>query len=557
MKYIFIIVLSVIVVNLLADKLSYRIDITEDHRHTLSSQTVKQIENAEGKIFITLFFEGELPFTLLRLKQVVRDMLTEMQRVGNGKVEIEYVNPLEMAEKSSPQEVYRHLREQGIVPFTYQEQNKDGSIKQNEVYPSAIIAYKDKQIAVNFLKTQGSVNPEEEINLSTGKVEYEISNALSILLANRQKNIAFIAGHGELNYLHTADIIKELRKSYKVVNLTINGNVNALDTFDVAVIAKPTTAWNESDKFIVDQFVMKGGKVAFFLDAVHVHADSLSSGSSTFGFFNSVNLEDILFKYGIRITPTVIQDLQCVFVPVNTALPGERPKFSPVPWTYYPLLNATTHAAVKGTNLIKAEFPSKIDTLASVKNRKSILLTSSGRANIKKVPAFISLREIEQKIDPQQFQFADLPVGVLIEGELTSAFQNRNISEYTKHQPFTFTSQTSNARIVVIADGDIIANDVRADGSVYPLGYDKYAKQLLYGNADFVKNLMSYLADEDEVRTLRNRTFAYRFFDKVKVVQYKTILQWITFIAPLLCILLLQFSYRLYRVRKYGRKKVS
>ncbi len=555
MKYIVILILSVIVVNIVADKLSYRIDITEDQRHTLSNQTTQQIERTEGKIFVTLFFEGELPFTLLRLKQVVKDMLAEMKRVGNGKVEIEYINPQKMAEKSSPQEVYRHLREQGILPFTYQEQNKDGSIKQNEVYPAAIISYKEKHIAVNFMKAQGSATPEEEINSAIEKVEYELSNALSYLLATHKKNIAFVGGHGELDQLHVADIVKELSQHYQVVNLTINGNVHALDTFDVAVIAKPTKTWSESDKFVLDQFIMKGGKVAFFIDAVHVHADSLASGSSTFGFFNSVNLEDMLFKYGIRITPTVIQDLQCVFVPVNTALPGERPKFSPVPWTYYPLLNTTTHPAVKGTNLIKAEFPSKIDTLSYVKNRKSILLTSSGRANIKKVPAFISLREIEQKIEQKNFQFSDVPVGVLIEGEISSAFQNRSIHEYTQNQEFTFTATSPNARIAVIADGDIIANDVRADGSVYPLGYDKYAKQLLYGNGDFVKNLISYLADEDEVRILRNRAFVYRFFDKVKLLKYQTTLQWLTLLVPIFFIFFFQITYRFYRIKKYGRRQ--
>lgn len=544
-----------LVCNIVANQYPLRFDLTEDHRHTLSQQSINKIKELENTLYIKFYFEGELPFSLLRLRQAVNDILLEMERVGCGKVEVIRANPQEMIQKSSAKEVYEYLRTQHILPFTYQEYTKDGAIKQNEVYPSALLSYKGKQRAVNFLTGMGSQSIEKEINTAIDNIEYELSSAISELLVPKRKNIAFISGHQELDYLHIADAIRELSLRYNVFNVKLNGSITALDTFDVAIIAKPQKDWNEVDKFTLDQFIMRNGRVAFFIDAVHVHTDSLASGSSTFGFFSSVNLEDMLFKYGVRITPTIIQDLQCALIPVNISLPEEPPKFKPVPWTYNPILNSTNHTAVRGVSLVKSEFPSKIDTLPSVKNRKSVLLTSSGRATLKSVPAFISLKEIEQPINEQLYQYSSLPVAVLIEGNLSSCFQNRNFENYTKGIDFTFTPQTTGGRIAVVGDGDIIANEVRADGSIFPLGYDKYAKQLIYGNAGFIKNLVSYLAEDEDVLFLRSRTFTHRFLDKVKLIAYKTQLQWATLIVPILMLTLLQVGYWLLRRKKYGYKK--
>jgi ABC-2 type transport system permease protein len=350
-------------------------------------------------------------------------------------------------------------------------------------------------------------------------------------------------------------ISESLSEYYDIDAVIIEGVTGILDEYKAVIVAKPMERWTEADKFVMDPYIMRGGRTAWFIDAVHIHEDSLSRGEATMGFVCEHNLNDQLFNYGVRINPNVLQDMQCSKVRIDVSLPGMPPDFRFAPWTYFPLLwTPPNNPITKGIDLVKAQYPGVIDTVgnnAAVK--KTYLLYSSEHAKVTNAPLIVSLSQVDEKITQQVFNSSYLPVAILLEGEFNSPFRNRIVSQYITAPGFTFVPKSKKTKMIAVSDGDIIRNDVNKAGIEaipYRLGYDRHT-EYTYGNNDFVMNVINYLTDENGLMEIKNRTLKMRLLDNSKIAHNHTKIILINTLVPPIIIIFCGTVFVLYRRKKY------
>ncbi|MBA4323392.1 MAG: gliding motility-associated ABC transporter substrate-binding protein GldG, partial [Odoribacter sp.] len=365
-------------------------------------------------------------------------------------------------DKKTLQDFYKQLMQKGIVPTNIQVKEKGGA-KQQIIFPAAIVTYKGKEMPLQLLMTQYGLAPEAQINSSIQALEFNLANVIKKLTIVRKPKIAFIEGQGELDRYETASISFALSEYYSVDRVKINHQVKALKDFKLIIIAKPDSAFEEKDKFVIDQFIMKGGKVLWLIDPVFASMDSLRTGTDeTLGIGNQLNLDDQLFQYGVRYNYDLLLDLSAMQIPVKTGSIGNQPQYGFMPWYFFPLINPVIkHPINNNLNLIKTEFVSSLDTLKTRGVKKTILLTTSQLTKRIKTPAVISLNIMKQAPDEQEYNKSYLPVAVLLEGEFKSVFVNgansyRIPPEITDDPEINFKDKSVKNKMIVITDGDII-----------------------------------------------------------------------------------------------------
>ncbi|MDR0415375.1 MAG: gliding motility-associated ABC transporter substrate-binding protein GldG [Prevotellaceae bacterium] len=553
--HFFTVTAGAVALFLLANAFHLRLDLTADKRYTLSAATKKLLHELPGSAFIRVYLEGEMPVGVRPLQRAVKDMLSDMQAYSGGRLQYEFVNPAPGRQKEA---FYRDLLRKGLLPYTVQEKNAEGGVTQINLFPGAVVSLSGRQRALNLLEVNRQISTEENVNNAIQNLEYLFTSAVEELGRKELEKIAFIDGHGELSAAQVADAVQDLSAYYRVNRITLSGDVNALNDYALAVVAKPSTPWSEADKLAIDQHIMRGGKVAWFIDPVTVHEDSLANGHVTFGIINDHNLNDMLFRYGVRINANVVQDLQCALIPVNVAPAGMPAKFSPMPWTYYPLLYPSPNNPIsRNLNVVKTEFPGTLDTLPGAGVAKQVLLSTSPRSFVKNAPFYVGLEQVVENIDARLYSRGAIPVAALLQGEFSSIFQHRALSSYNNGRPFAFAAKSVPTAQVVVADGDVIRNDVTADGSPLPLGYDRYTRQALYGNKGFVQNVVAYLLDDSGLMSLRSKVVAMRLLDRARVVQERTAWIAVNTVAPLALLALGGVCFVLRRKKKYGGRVLN
>ncbi|MGL4364272.1 MAG: gliding motility-associated ABC transporter substrate-binding protein GldG [Bacteroidales bacterium] len=549
----FFIILAIYICSYLV---ALRIDLTADNRYTLSTRTQELLNKQNEPILIRVYLQGEMPVAMRTLQRAIQTTLTDMRAQTKGKLHVVWEDLNEGKTQKNREERYREIMRKGLLPFTIHEKNNKGGSSQIDLFPGAIVAMKGKQLAVNFLQSNSQISLEENINNAIQNLEYALVNAIAQLGQTDLKKIAFVDGHGELTASQVGDVTRELNSFYEINRVQLYGDINALNNYDIAIIAKPTQAFSEDDKLVIDQYIMRGGKVFWLIDPVLVHEDSLAKGNLTFGFSNDHNLDDMLFRYGVRVNTNVVQDLQCAMIPVNMSPAGMPAKFAPMPWTYFPLLSSlSSHPISRNLSGIKAEFPGSIDTLSTTHINKKILLTSSTNSLIKKAPFYVGLEQVTDDINPTAFSQKNLPIAVLLEGCFSSIFQYRITSSFNNGKPFEFIEKGVQTQQVIIADGDIIRNEVQANRGIYPLGYDRYAKQVLYTNMNLIKNIIYYLTDENGLMELRSKVVTLRTLHRVRSVQERTMWIILNSLLPLLLLFIGGISFNFWRKKRYATVK--
>ena len=545
----------VLLINYISSNAYFRLDLTADKRYTLNKSSREILDSLNDIVYIEIYLDGEMPVGFQRMQKSVRELMDEFRVIANDNIQFSFINPSESADQKKRNVLFQDLYDRGLNPTNVKDRDNEGGMAEKMLFPGAIIAYQGKETPVNLLKNNPGLSADENLNNSIESLEYEFIDAIRKITVKQRKRIAFIEGQGELDEFQTGDITKALSEYYDIDRVTIKDFITILEPYDAIIIAGPTEEYTEKSKFIIDQYLMKGGRILWLIDAVKADMDSLSTGSATFAFYNDPNLGDQLFKYGVRVNPDIIQDIQCAVIPVNTAITGNQPRFAPAPWVYFPLLNPPSNNPItKNLNMIKAEFPSVIDTVGNNPDiRKKIILTSSQNCRVLTVPQLVSLEQVREQIDPYTFNQSYKPVALLLEGKFESVFTNRLINEYTGNQPFEFKNKSLPTQMIVISDADIIRNDVRqrADGVfLSPLGYDRYTKQS-FGNKEFVMNTVHYLVEKNGILDIRSRDFKLRLLDKSKLITKKTKWQLINTVLPVVSILLFGFILLYIRKRKY------
>jgi ABC-2 type transport system permease protein len=416
---------------------------------------------------------------------------------------------------------------------------------------------RDLRFPLNFLKNNPALHADENLNNSVQGLEYEFISAIHSLKDRTTKKVAFLEGNGELDELLVQGISEAIARHYDVYRGQINEkDLYSLDDYDAVIIAKPLKPFSETRKYIIDQYIMKGGSVMWFIDPVAVDLDSLTYSSEALALINDINLDDQLFRYGVRLNPNLIMDMHCLLIPVNVSLSREQPRFVPAPWYFSPLLAGNeNHPVTRGLSYVKAEFASVIDTIGTdpAISRK-VLLRSSKNSRVLNAPLMVSLEMAARQPDPANFNYSHQPVAVLLEGEFPSVFSNRAISGIIGRDDPAFRNRGISTRMLVVADGDIIRNDVTVTGGTaepLPLGFDRYSEQT-FGNREFVLNALNYLLDDAGLMELRTRELRLRLLDRNRVRKDLARWQIINMAIPLVFVVLFGLLYNLSRRRLYA-----
>ncbi len=552
-----LIVLTVVVVliSYVSSFWFFRIDLTSENRFSLSDLSKEMVHKLEAPIKVDLFLDGELPPGFQKLQQAVEEKIQDINAYSSERIRFELHDPYEMtANQKERNKLFDRLVDLGLKPTDIRLSRDEGTVTQR-IFPGAVIRYKDFELGINLLKNNPSLPADVNLNNSVETLEFEFIRAFQQLMSDEKNVVAFLSGHEELSRMETFDIRQTLLENFEVKDLHASELIKGTSFPKALIVADPNRPFSEKDKFNIDQYLMRGGNLLWFVDPVQVSLDSLSRGETTLSFPRDLNLDDQLFRYGIRLNPNLLQDVDCLMIPVNTAPVGSPAKYTPAPWYYSPLLSPANHEIGRSLNKIKSEFVSVIDTVG--KNpalRKSIILQSSVYSRQIRTPFEVSLQSINNPPSRSLFNEKNLPVGVLIEGVFPSAFQNRMIDELNTSN-LDVLAESKPAKMIVFADGSLIANQVsRRNGKPQPmpLGFDRYSQQT-FGNKEFLVNAINYLCDETGIMSLRSRVFKIRLLDKVKIREQRLFWQLLNVVLPLVLISTFGLIFNLLRRRKYHR----
>ena len=550
---------AILIVNFIADSLFFRVDLTSEKRYTLTNITKAFIKSLDEDILIKVYLSGDLNPGFKRLSKATKEMLDEFD-VYSSLLQYEFIDPNEGTKKEKTAFI-EHLEKTGLQPYPVIETKEDGRKTQSYVFPYAIIFFKGKEIPVNLLDNIQGVSGLENLNRSIEGLEFKLINTLRKLVTKNKPAIAFLEGHGELDELDVIDITHELSQNYRVERGQLSGDVNELNNYKTIIIAKPHKPFSEKDKFVIDKYLMQGGRILWLVDAVNITLDSLIKSTQTMGMWAELNLDDILFKYGVRVNPVLIEDIQAGRIPINLAPTGSTPKFVPVPWLYSPLLTPSqSHPVSRNINLVRADFASYIDTVGeNIQLIRTPLLHTSQFTKTTQVPLLVTLASVNQKPQKKEFNKSFLPVAYALQGIFPSVFANRPIPKGIKNNSTTTSAPLSKpTKMIIIADGDIIRNDVKFKDSnprILPLGYDELTHQT-YGNKQFIINAIDYLSDDEGWMELRSRSFTLRLLDKEKLSSETSFWKWLNIIFPVLMVIISGIIFIFLRKKRYTKKRL-
>jgi ABC-2 type transport system permease protein len=546
----------IVLINFVGSFYFKRFDLTSEKRYTLSESTKALLKNIDDEVFFKIYFEGNFNPSFTRLKNEAKEILDQFRAYSGRQIQYEFIDPAEegltAAEKDN---IQKQLYEKGLVPEEVIERSVDKT-SSFRIWPGAVVSYKGREAIWQIFTRQIGFSSEQSINNSVQELEFSLSNTIRKLQRTKKPEVTFIEGHNELDTVHKYDLSNALSEYY-FVNRTIirpGTELSALKGSDAIIVAKPDSAFSDKEKFAIDQFIMEGGKVLWLIDPVSVDMDTLRLKGYSLGLERPLNLEDMLFKYGVRLNSVLVQDMQCAQIPINIGFKKGEANLKLFPWVYSVLvLPAGNHPIVKNLDLIKFDYLSTLDTISVKGIKKTILLNTSRTTKLQPVPARIALGSAVYPIKESQFRESFKPIACLLEGSFSSFVEFRRLpSRLQEDTLFKFIQKGKPTKMIVVADGDIARNDFqRSTGMVMPLGYDKYSKQT-YANKTFLLNCVNYLLDDEGMLQLRSREVKLRLLDKKKIKQQRTKWQMINVLGPLGLLVFVGFVQFYYRKRKYA-----
>lgn len=533
-----------------------RIDFTTEKRFTISSVSRQIMDGLPKPVKVTVYLQGNgLPGGMKRLQNATKDMLSDLSAYSHHRLQFEFVDLIASIKNLSPdqqKQTYEDLGAKGVVGQKLSFKTDDG-VSEKLIFPEAVVKTGDKEVVVNLIQTRIGSSEEEQLNNSIQNLEYAFSSAIKKAVSGGKQQIGFTEGHHELTDLQLNDAMKALSDGFEVGRLNLATiPFKALQNIKLLVIPKPDRRFTELEKFKLDQYIMRGGRVLWTIDQVSAELDSLRGhGGEQLAFAKQLNLDDQLFRYGVRINYDLIADMNCSPIPVSTGNVGGQAQIQMLPWLFNPLfMPVSKHPIVKNLDAIHSEFVSTIDLLETKDIKKTILLTSSPYNKKMSAPHVLSLQALEQEPNPKDFQSTPKTVGVLLEGKFISNWRNRPLPDSLKEQ-VSILPESKPTKMVVISDGDILKNQVGGDGSPFPLGYDRYTQQT-YGNRNLLLNIADYMTDDSGLIALRTKEIKIRLLNRARIRNEKLYWQLVNTAGPLALVLICAIFQHYIRKRKYA-----
>lgn len=550
-----------ILLNFIGSLKFFRLDLTSEKRYSLSEATITLLESFDDVLLVKVYLDGDFPAGFQRLQSETRQMLDEF-RAYNSNLQYVFINPNNQGGQEETNSLSQQLQFKGLKPYQLSV-NNEGEASVKTIFPGALLSYGEKEAPALLLKDQLGVQAEQQINTSVENLEFSLANAIRSLVQSDKPLIGFLQGHGEVGPRELADLAKDLSANYQVdlfnirefkndstsETLSIAQQQVRMNRFDALIVAKPILAFNDLDKYMIDQFAMNGGKLIWLLDAVEASMDSLSEKSQFMALplFDRLNLNDLLFKYGVRINTDMVVDMVAAGV-------NDQRKIQP--WIYFPMIMPqSNHPIAKDLNAIWMQFTSSIDTVIAEGITKTVLLRSSPYSARRATPAIVSLGELYNPPPRDRFREKGIPLAILLEGKFQSLYKNR-LKPRSGGERLPMVEESSQTQMLVVSDGDIIRNQTNVvnreipRGAPLPLGYDQFTG-MQYGNKDFLINAIDYMLDDSGLIDIRSRELKIRLLDLNRSKQERLSWQLASTLIPIALILLLAVLNYYIRRKKY------
>ncbi|MBP6619353.1 MAG: gliding motility-associated ABC transporter substrate-binding protein GldG [Leadbetterella sp.] len=539
-----ILILSIIALNILGFWVYFRADLTADKRYSISESSKNLLKNLNDEVIIKVYLDGEgLPGGFERLKRAVKETLVEFKYFGKDNIDYQFINPYDGSEEER-NTLFKELVAKGMQP-TNIFAKEDGKKVENLVFPYATIWYQNKEVPVLLLKANLAQDSQTKLNQSYENVEYELATTIQKLTNTKKKKVGLLSEFTNLQPINFAGLINTLQEYYDLYIIDSKKSPSFAG-LDALIVPKPDKPVDDSTKAKIDQYIMNGGRVLFFVDGLKVDSVGLEG---SFAQPLDVNLDDMLFKYGVRINKNIVKDgLNAAIIPMVVGNMGDKPNIQPMPYRYFPLINNFSNSLItKNIDMVYTKFTASIDPVNGNDGlKKTPLLLTSQYTKVLNAPALITYNEARTDTDEAEYQGGVKTVAYLIEGTFKSILQK----SFTNSDLKTTSIPT---KILVCSDGDIIVNEIdRKTGNPYPMGFDRFS-QHQYGNQDFVINTLNYLLDDQGLLTAKTKSVGLRPLDKLKISNQKTKWQLINIVLPLILLVVFGFLRFYYVKNKYAQ----
>jgi ABC-2 type transport system permease protein len=557
----FFLLTGIIILNILASFVRGRYDMTSEKRFTLTAPVKKMLGRVHEQINIDILLEGNLKSGLRKLRNSTEDLLQEFNEYADGNIHYRLIDPVAGGDDTSRAMLLDSLAKMGIQPMTQIAQSKKGEEQTHRiVIPAAIVKYRDRVLPVDLLKgvqrSREGQSPEQLYLNAENLLEYKFASVIDKLITDTLPAIGYLMGNGEPLDFRVYSLIQYLRENFRFGIVRLDSLPVIPTELNALIMVKPSVKFSDDEKRKLDQFVMRGGSLICMIDNLYAEMDSLKSSRDAVAFDRGLNLDDLLFRYGVRINQDLVEDMQCASINLVVGSQGGKPQFQLLPWPYYPLLDGSPSSGItKNLDPVYSKFANSIDTVQAHGITKKILLQTSPNANTVSTPALISLEMVKTASDPKSFRQANLPVAVVLEGKFQSLYANRvsvaladSLADFYK-QPF-LKSGEKDARVIVCADGDVVMNDLNGQDPL-PLGFSKDINYT-FANAEFLSNCLDYCVNPSGILEARSKDYSLRLLDPEKTEDERTFWQLINIGLPLLVIILCGSVFQYIRKKKYS-----
>jgi ABC-2 type transport system permease protein len=544
---VLLLITGFILVNQLANRFFFRLDLTEEKRYSITDASKKQLRELPDVVTIEIYLAGELPAGFKRMQQALLETVEEFNIYSAGKITYQLIDPNTAVSNQSRAEYMKSIMAKGLQP-TDVFINEEGERKQKRIFAGVIVSYGNRELGVQLFKGNKTATPEERLNQSVEGIEYELTNAIHQITQEVRPLIGLTTGHDEMDSINLYSFNRLLQEQYRTKKINL-GALN-IQPPDLLMLIQPRASYSTIDKYHLDQYIMNGGKVIFLLDKVAVNMDSAATG--TFSFPYELNLDDLLFNYGVRINNDLVQDFVAGAHPIIVGNSGDQPQIQLLQWPFFPIINKySRHVIVRNLDATKAAFVSSIDTVKASGITKTVLLSTSAYSRVSTAPVYVDINILQESLSPDKFNQQNIAVGYLLEGRFISHFKNKFLPDGVDEASFVGNGKTTS--LVVIADGDFVKNNVDPrNGSPLPVGFDPYMGQQ-FANGDLMMNAIQFLLAGDGLISARAKQVIIRPLDKVKVDQHKGYYQVLNLVLPLVLIFIIGLAVFIVRKRKYTR----
>lgn len=548
-----LLLIALVLINFIASKLHSRFDLTEEKRYSITSTTKDLLHSLTSEISISVFLKGEYPTEFKRLANTTQEFLNEFREAHPSNVRYQFIDPQDAVNEGKTWA--DSLSAMGASPINLSVQLKAGQ-ENKIVFPYALIQYEGQQTLINLFQSSKRNITAAELNNAEAMMEYQFAKAIDQMANPQRPMVAYAVGNGQPTGPETFDLQQVVGSSYSLGLWNVSNQKTIPDTIKVLLIVKPAKAFSEADKLKLDQYVMKGGKILWFIDNLHAEQDSLSYQSKLIAYDRGLNISDILFNYGVRINADLLMDLQCDFLPFAVGGSPSNPQYEFLHWNYYPLFESkNTHLINKNLGMVAGRFVNSIDTVENAALKKTFLLQSSSDARTISTPAMISPNENRNTPNDALFTKKFIPAAVLLEGRFTSFFKNRigQAQMDSLKDVGGFKDASAENKMIVVADGDVVLNDVSNKQGPLPMGMNLFTVgseyEYQFANRDFLLNCLEYLTSKTSISQTRNKEIVLRMMDPLKVTAEKTKWQLINIALPILLVIFFGIIYQ--RIRRY------